>query len=70
MIVLCSRLGVCSIKALGIEAASFANGASKDIAESPTASPERPKKKLRNSESKNLKSLLKSNINIKKDATF
>ncbi len=29
--------------ALGIGAASFANGASKDIAESPTALPERPK---------------------------
>ena len=34
--------------ALGIEAASFASGASKDIAESPTAEPERPKKELRN----------------------
>jgi hypothetical protein len=31
--------------ALGIGAASFASGASKDIAESPTALPERPKKK-------------------------
>ena len=29
--------------ALGIGAASFASGASKDIAESPTALPERPK---------------------------
>ena len=28
--------------ALGIGAASFARGASKDIAESPTAEPERP----------------------------
>ena len=32
--------------ALGIEAASFASGASKDIAESPMAEPERPKKSL------------------------
>jgi hypothetical protein len=31
--------------ALGIEAASFASGASKDIVESPTAEPERPRKK-------------------------
>ena len=30
--------------ALGIGAASFASGASKDIAESPTALPERPEK--------------------------
>jgi hypothetical protein len=30
--------------ALGIGAASFASGASKDIAESPTAKPERPDK--------------------------
>ena len=40
--------GVCDLEfvaanALGIGAASFASGASKDIAESPTASPERPK---------------------------
>ena len=33
-------------KALGIGAASFASGASKDIAESPTASPERPERRL------------------------
>ena len=36
-----------SLPALGIEAASFASavyGASKDIAESPTAEPERPNK--------------------------
>ena len=32
-------------KALGIGAASFASIGSKDIAESPTASPERPKEK-------------------------
>ena len=31
--------------ALGIGAASFASGASKDIAESPTAEPERPKER-------------------------
>ena len=31
--------------ALGIGAASFASGVSKDIAESPTAKPERPNKK-------------------------
>ena len=30
--------------ALGIEAASFCSAAEKDIAESPTAEPERPKK--------------------------
>ena len=34
-----------SSSALGIGAASFASGASKDIAESPTASPERPKER-------------------------
>jgi hypothetical protein len=41
--------------ALGIEAASFWSEAEKDIAESPTAEPERPEINLRDSESQNLR---------------
>ena len=37
------RLELVAANALGIEAASFWSAAEKDIAESPTASPERPK---------------------------
>ena len=40
-----TQLIIRSPSALGIGAASFASGASKDIAESPTAEPERQEKK-------------------------
>ena len=36
------RLYIAAANALGIEAASFWSAAEKDIAESPTAKPERP----------------------------
>ena len=44
----------------GILCESSDSGASKDIAESPTAEPERPDKKLRNSEIQNLRSFFRS----------
>ena len=51
-----SRLRASSPSALGIGAASFWSAAEKDIAESPTASPERPRKNFkRNSESQNFR---------------
>ena len=47
IICLTCALEIVASKALGIGAASFWSEAEKDIAESPTASPERPKESYR-----------------------